>query len=317
MLKNLIFYLHFETGKGKARPMSIRVTKSEMIEHLSKISFYSENIQIVNKIHEFGANQIILSCGHTLFIETILSEYNLLDKMDAVIANESKWDLIDYANTSTSDTTVSTGHDDDDKNDTCIQTKHESLVEKPFLNQAPLHCKQYKIGLCSPHMCKGSTIDKIILPQYARYLVSRNKDIDGNNNNNNNNNNSDKTKQKKIKMNIDSSIIFSDEKSDMKDIDYDVIDHIIYIGDGGGDYCGLTRLRKDKDFAFVRKGFKLEKLVNFHFVSNNSGDNLDEKLQEKMKSADKLNIDMKQIIFWQNGQDLLDCFKAVLPNAFK
>merc|ERR1740123_1871985 len=60
----------------------------------------------------------------------------------------------------------------------------------------------------------------------------------------------------------------------------------IYIGDGSGDYCPITKLNQN-DFAFVRKGFSLEKRID-----------------DKVKCT---------VMKWEDGEQLLDCFKKALP----
>ena len=95
------------------------------------------------------------------------------------------------------------------------------------------------------------------------------------------------------------------DKNKNKGID---ISCVIYIGDGGGDYCGCSRLRKDKDYAFVRKGKTLEKVIGY---KNGNGQNI--KAIEKYKNATKIEAN---IMYWKDGKELLNCFTHVLKDVF-
>jgi len=68
--------------------------------------------------------------------------------------------------------------------------------------------------------------------------------------------------------------------------------HVIYIGDGGNDFCAVRALKKG-DFAFVRQFEECRGLEAK--VEDNS---------EKLKCT---------ILKWKNGKDLLENFKKVIP----
>ena len=77
---------------------------------------------------------------------------------------------------------------------------------------------------------------------------------------------------------------------------------IIYIGDGGGDYCACASLRNNIDIAMVRRGKTLEKVIDM--VGNND---------EKFKDAKTIDANIK---YWNDGKGLLDNFKEAIPAAF-
>jgi 2,3-diketo-5-methylthio-1-phosphopentane phosphatase len=62
----------------------------------------------------------------------------------------------------------------------------------------------------------------------------------------------------------------------------------IYIGDGFGDYCAITRL-SNNDYAFVRKNFPLHEHIN--------------------KNENKLEC---KVCLWENGKELLELFSKVV-----
>ena len=218
----------------------------ELAKHLSQIGIYKENLQIVNKLYQYNKNvkQIIISCGHSLFIETILKENNIYNIFENdIYCNHSRMDYLDNINN------YIYNYNDN--------YNYKTLIESPYLKEGNVKCNQYKNNLCSPHMCKGYVIDNKVL---------------------NNNNN---------------------------DCNYDII---VYIGDGKGDYCSLTRLRKENDFAFVRKGFTLDKIINNNYNYNN--------FQPISVAIDKIKLDKNSILYWKDGSELSNCFESTLPMLF-
>jgi hypothetical protein len=64
-------------------------------------------------------------------------------------------------------------------------------------------------------------------------------------------------------------------------------DKVVYIGDGGGDYCACTRLRKDSDTVLARHGFPLsDKIVKAP-------------IQARFRE-------------WKSGDDILSIFREIL-----
>jgi pyridoxal phosphate phosphatase PHOSPHO2 len=85
---------------------------------------------------------------------------------------------------------------------------------------------------------------------------------------------------------VENEIFNANNKFPFNDINH--FDHVIYIGDGGGDYCATAKLRSC-DYIFVRKEYCLDKILR----------------------QNKINANIHK---WSNGKELLQCFKNVLTH---
>lgn len=227
---------------------------------LHTIPVYDECIHIVHTLHMLQpkCKQLIISNANTVLVEGILQGMKT-DNGVKFFPNVFTSDQI-YANYGWFD--EQTGILRCDR----YHNQHESYGNKGknlMLSALEMH----DCSLCPVNLCKGKVLTEEVLKRH---------DI----------RNWNKTKGKSSAI-VKNNGLVAGVKTDCERV-------TVYVGDGDGDYCPVTKLG-DSDFAFVRVYDPVRGL------------------QKCIENDDGIKLGCT-VFYWKDGKEILQCFKRALPS---